>query len=301
MDTSNWSGVCQLPALGVIEASGADAASFLHGQLSQDMQNLAEHSPALAAYCSAKGRMLASLWVWRTAPDRFLLVVDQSILAPTLKRLSMFVLRSKCTLRDASAELSVLGCVRPASDGDFTAPFATAPGQPLTGHGSRLGWAIVPTAEATALVAQGPAIDAERWMWLAVLTGVPRISAPTVDQFVPQMINLELIGGVNFQKGCYPGQEVVARSQYRGTTKRRLFLMHSDHGVQAGQEVFSAADPDQPAGMVVNTAAAPGDGLGWHALVELKLAAADAAVHAESAQGPLLTPRALPYAIPSAE
>lgn len=309
MDTSGWQGLTLAPGFGVVEAVGDDAATFLHGQLSQDMVHLALNQPALAAYCSPKGRMLASLWVWRTAPDRFWLVMDASVLPATLKRLRMFVMRAKCTLTDVSDRMAVVGGVVPEAVVDTTAlPWATSlapvPGQPRTGTGSRLAWAIWPTDEVDARLAEGPRIEASQWSWLLILTGVPRITAPTVDQFVPQMVNLELIGGVNFQKGCYPGQEVVARSQYRGTTKRRLFLLAAAAEVAAGQEVFSESDPSQPAGMVVCAAPQPGSADTWHALVELKLAAMEAGLHAggpDGAPGPVLQRLALPYEVSTAE
>jgi tRNA-modifying protein YgfZ len=129
-----------------------------------------------------------------------------------------------------------------------------------------------------------------------VLSGVPRVMACTTDQFVPQMLNLELLGGVNFKKGCYPGQEVVARSQYRGTLKRRTYLMACDAPVAAGAEVFHSDDPGQPAGMVVLAASlqAPPHA----ALVELKMAALlGGTLHAGSVQGPRLSPSTLPYAL----
>jgi folate-binding Fe-S cluster repair protein YgfZ len=112
-------------------------------------------------------------------------------------------------------------------------------------------------------------------------------------------VNLELVGGVDFRKGCYPGQEVVARSQYRGTLKRRMYRAHVGAPTSAGAEVFSAADPNQPCGMVVNAAMAPGGGTDL--LVELKLDAVDTTIHLATADGPLLTLQTLPYAIPVAE
>jgi folate-binding protein YgfZ len=117
----------------------------------------------------------------------------------------------------------------------------------------------------------------------------------TVEQFVPQMVNLELVGGVSFQKGCYPGQEIVARSQYRGTVKRRAMLFELDAPAQPGQEVFAADDPAQPAGMVVNAATLDGHA----ALVELKLAQAGAALHLQAADGASLRRRPLPYTLPA--
>jgi len=141
-----------------------------------------------------------------------------------------------------------------------------------------------------------PLLDADVWRWLEVRSGVPRVQAATADQFVPQMLNLELLGGVNFKKGCYPGQEVVARSQFRGTLKRRTYLMDSDAPLAAGAEAFHSEDPDQPAGMVVLGASLPGGANS--ALVELKMAAlAKGTLHAGSAAGPRLTPAALPYTL----
>ena len=136
------------------------------------------------------------------------------------------------------------------------------------------------------------------WQWLEVCSGVPLIEAATVDAFVPQMLNLELLGGVDFQKGCYPGQEIVARSQYRGTIKRRTFLFEVDAPAAAGQEVFHTGDPGQPAGQVVNAAPRPG-GSGSGALVEIKLAAlGEGTLHLGSPDGPVLHQRPLPYALP---
>jgi folate-binding protein YgfZ len=140
-----------------------------------------------------------------------------------------------------------------------------------------------------------PLLGDEQWQRLEVTSGVPRITAATVEQFVPQMINLERVGGVDFQKGCYPGQEVVARSQYRGTLKRRMHLFATGGAAQPGQELFHSADPAQPAGMVVNSAS---DATGTRLLAEVKLAALDGgSLHLGSAQGPALQRLDLPYSI----
>ena len=136
------------------------------------------------------------------------------------------------------------------------------------------------------------------WRQLSASSGVPVIEAATVDQFVPQMVNLELIGGVDFKKGCYPGQEVVARSQYRGTLKRRMFLFDVPAAAQPGQELFHSADPGQPAGLIANAAPSPAGGS--RVLAEVKLVALDeGSLHLGSADGPVLTRRELPYAVPT--
>ena len=133
--------------------------------------------------------------------------------------------------------------------------------------------------------------------WLDVHSGVARVTSATQEQFVPQMINWEVVGGVNFRQGCYPGQEVVARSQYRGTIKRRLHLAHIDGAPpQPGQALVATSDPDQPCGMIVQAAIAPSGG--YDALVELKLAAREANdVRLGAADGPALAFAELPYDI----
>jgi folate-binding protein YgfZ len=149
---------------------------------------------------------------------------------------------------------------------------------------------VGPAGEAPA----GPALAPVLWQWGEVRAGIATVTAPIVEAFVPQMLNYESVGGVNFKKGCYPGQEIVARSQFRGTLKRRAFIVHADAELAAGQEVFHAADREQPAGIVAQAAPAPTGG--WDAIVSLQLAAAEAGdLHAGSAEGASLQLLPLPY------
>jgi len=291
-------GVAALADWGVIRAAGAEAASFLHGQLTHDIEHLGTGEARLAGYCSPKGRLLASFIVWRPAADEVLLACPAGVLPGALKRLSMFVLRAKCKLSDASAELPLFGVA-----GEDAA--ALVGGLSTWGCRAADGRTVIrlPDAQATprALVAGaapvGSPLRLADWHWLAVQSGVATIEAATVDQFVPQMLNFELVGGVNFQKGCYPGQEVVARAQYRGTVKRRAFLFHTDSAVQAGDEIFHSNDPGQPAGRVANAAPAPQGGSA--VLAEVKLAArADGSLHLGAADGPMLVPQDMPYDLP---
>ena len=300
-------GALRLHDWGVIRANGDEAAKFLHGQLTQDIEHLQAGQARLAGYCSVKGRLMATFVVWRPAPDILFLACSADLLAAVLKRLSMFVLRAKCKLSDASAELPVWGLAGPSAQAalDDAAP-ALPWGQSEHQGGTvvRLPAAMVDGAAVARFLFVGntppalPALDADAWRWLEVHSGVARVVAATTEQFVPQMVNFELVGGVSFQKGCFPGQEVVARSQYRGTVKRRSQVLHSTVGLHPGQEVFHSADPEQPAGMVVLAGCS---GSAQHAaLVQLKLAAlADGSLHAGSASGPTLVPGALPYAIPT--
>lgn len=294
-------GIAPLPHLGLIRARGADAVKFLQGQLTNDVAGIGPSQGRLAGFCSAKGRLQASFIVWKLADDELLLACATSVLAATLKRLSMFVLRAQCKLSDANAELVLLGATgasAAAMVGD-TAVWGVrpAPGGTLVRLPDVDG---VPRALLAVAPAEAPQVGLPTNLWrlLEVRSGIPTIEAATVEQFVPQMLNFELIGGVDFQKGCYPGQEVVARSQYRGTIKRRMFLFECDALAQPGQEVFNSADTSQPAGMVVN-AAALSAGAGSAALVEVKLAALETgSLHLGGADGALLRPSALPYAVP---
>ncbi len=300
-------GAVRLDDWGVIRAFGDDAAKFLHGQLTQDIEHLAAGQARLAGFCSAKGRLMASFVVWRPQPAEVLLACSADLLPAVLKRLSMFVLRAKCKLSDASAELPLWGLAGVSAVqalGD-AAP-SSAWGQTGAGRGAviRLPDAVVDGIALPRLLLAGgemptlPCLDMPAWRAFEVHSGVARVMAATLEQFVPQMVNLELVGGVNFQKGCYPGQEVVARSQYRGTLKRRSVVMNCPAALAPGSEIFHDGDPEQPAGRVVLSGALPGrDPV---TLVEVKLAALESGtLHAGAADGPLLTPGALPYAFPT--
>ncbi|MFT3856911.1 MAG: folate-binding protein [Aquabacterium sp.] len=314
IDASSWGGALRVSDLGVILAEGPDAANFLHGQLSQDVNGQTANEARLAAYCSAKGRMLASVLTLRPQPELLWLLTDRQVLPGLVKRLSMFVLRAKAKLSDASESLCVVGLLgQPAADalGDALGDAAPTSAWQAVPHaegvlvrlpdvcGARRWYWVGPHAASAQVMGALPSVDPAQWAWLDVMSGVPRIEAATVDQFVPQMVNFELIGGVNFKKGCYPGQEVVARSQYRGTTKRRAFVVHADAPVQAGQEVFSEADPGQPAGLVINAATRPGGSGGHSALIELKLAAVGSALRTQAGAGLVMAEQ--PYALPLAD
>ena len=294
-------GACALSHLGVIRAEGPDAANFLHNQLTQDFVLLGPAEARLAAMCSAKGRMIASFIGIRPDDERVLLVCSRDILPATLKRLSMFVLRAKVKLSDASADFVLHGLAGTAlAENGLDA--AAVPGQrSVVGEASAV--SLYPAdgvpralwiAPAGALAPKGAALDEELWQWSEVRSGVVTLTAPVVDAFVPQMLNYESVGGVNFKKGCYPGQEVVARSQFRGTRKRRAYLVRAEGPLAAGQEVFAASRAEEPVGTVAQAAAAP-DG-GWAALVSMQIAAIEAGgLHAGTAEGPALAVDPLPY------
>ena len=289
-----------LSHLGVIRVLGADAVKFLQSQLTNDFAAMGLSEARLAGFCSAKGRLQASFIAWKAAHDDVLLACAASVLPATLKRLSMFVLRAQCKLTDATAQVPLRGLVgssaaQATGDASVWEKRDGANGTLIRLPDSAgLARCIVAGTSVDALTETPEALD--QWRWLEVQSGIPTIEAATVDQFVPQMLNFELLGGVDFQKGCYPGQEIVARSQYRGTIKRRMFLFDSPAPMTAGQEIFHDGDAAQPAGMVVNAAPSPVGG--WSALVEAKLAALESgALRLGRAEGVVLQRRELPYAI----
>jgi len=304
-------GGCALPHLGVIQAQGEEAAQFLHNQLTQDVLLLPVGQARLAAFCNAKGRVQASFVLLKTAPDTVLLVLQADLLAQTLKRLSMFVLRAKVRLSDATAQWQLqglAGAAARAAMGD-AAPWqaqAQAQAQAQTQAGAwtvalppaGVGEARVPRALQLTPAGQTPPVvqplEAALWAWGEVLSAVPLITAELFEAFVPQMLNYESVGGVNFKKGCYPGQEVVARSQFRGTLKRRAYLVHADAPLAVGDSVFHEGDAEQPTGTVAAAAAHPVSGC--DAIVSMQTSSAEGgALTVGSATGPALQLLPLPY------
>jgi folate-binding protein YgfZ len=297
-----FDGIVRLSDWTTLRTHGADAATFLQGQLTQDVTGLLRGQARLSGYCSPKGRLLASFIIWRIGDEEFGLLCSADLAAAVRKRLSMFVLRARCRIDDATGQWSVFGLAGPAA-----AQWAGAAIPPWRVREQGLQWLIgLDAADRVPrwLLVQPadmpppalPALEGLAWQWLEVMSGVPRITAATAEHFVPQMINFEVVGGVHFQKGCYPGQEVVARSQYRGTIKRRMHLFATTGSAHPGQEVFHSGDAAQPAGLVVNAAALPG--AGTRVLVEVKLAAFEGgSLHLGSVEGPLLQRLPLPYPV----
>ncbi len=293
-------GITPLNHLGVIRAEGEDAAKFLHGQLTQDFALLGLHEARLAAFLSAKGRMQASFIGFKRSPTEVLLVCSRDLLAPTLKRMSMFVMRAKAKLSDATEDfalyglagnalLSIAGSAEPAwAKAEYGT--ATLVHLPAVGDQPRALWVAPATEPAPA----GAALDPALWAWGEVQSGVATLTAPLVEAFVPQMLNYESVGGVSFKKGCYPGQEVVARSQFRGAIKRRAYLVHAPAALAVGAEVFAQGDLEQPCGTVVQAAPAPGGG--WDAIASLQITAAEhGGLQVGATDGVPLTLGTLPY------
>ena len=293
-------GVAPLPHLGVIQVAGDDAAKFLHGQLTQDFSLLGMTQARLAAFCSAKGRMQASFIGFKRSPTEVLLVCNRDILAPTLKRLSMFVMRAKAKLTDATSDYALFGvagdAIQSIADDDLSIWAKSDIGNASViklypADGVRRALWVAPVTEAAPA---GEVLSTEDWCWGDVRSGIAMISTPIVEAFVPQMLNYESVGGVNFKKGCYPGQEVVARSQFRGTLKRRAYLAHADASMKAGDEIFLTGDDSQPCGTVAQAAQSPLGG--FDAIVSLQISAVETGgMRLGAGSGPVLAVAPAPY------
>jgi folate-binding protein YgfZ len=227
----------RLNRYGLLAVRGDDARAFLHAQLTNDIANLAPDRALLAGWCTAKGRLLASFLVI-PAGDAFLLQLARDLAPSVTKRLSMFVLRAKVKITDESEAWAQYGVWQPASGVAWDGDTVTVP---VDAHRSlRLGKGL----------SLATTKSEDEWTLEEIRAGRPLISAATQDQFVPQMVNFETLGAISFQKGCYPGQEIVARAQYRGEVKRRLKRLELPKGVElkAGAQFEGGVIVDSAAG-----------------------------------------------------
>jgi tRNA-modifying protein YgfZ len=279
----------RLTRYGLLSVTGDDAREFLHAQLTNDVLNLPAERAALAGWCSAKGRLLASFLVI-PAPQGFLLQLARDLAAPVAKRLAMYVLRAKVKVVDESdawTQLGLWGEDLPVRDVAWDGEVATVRvAERRFLRLSRNGDDVKVTAAE------------DDWILQEIHAGRPFISAATQDQFVPQMVNLEMLGGVDFQKGCYPGQEIVARMHYRGTLKQRMYLasIASGEHPQPGEKLYSPDFGEQACGTVVNAAPSPEGGHDLLAVIQIS-AAERGNLHWKAPDGPALELLELPYGV----
>ena len=285
-----------LPRHGLIAVRGDDARAFLHNQLTNDIEHLEPGGARFAGWCSPKGRLLAS-FVAMAMPDGILLQLARELAPAIAKRLGMFVLRAKARVVDesdawhqygtwgagAAARLAAAGL--PVPSGTWAS--AAAEGACVVALGDER-YLVVSRLARPALADGGTPED---WALAEIRDARPFITQATQDQFVPQMANLELVGGVDFKKGCYPGQEIVARTQYRGILKRRMYRVEADEPLADGQPLVSDDFPDQASGMVVNA-------VGGEGLAVLQIASVEQAQPVRlRAGGPALRVSRPPYAL----
>jgi folate-binding protein YgfZ len=301
--------VADLSHNALIGVTGDDAVAFLHGQFTNDVESLAVGHAQWNGWCSPKGRLLATFLLLHTR-EQFLLLLPAEIAPAIAKRLKMYVLRSKVKIVDESELYTRIGIAGEHAAASVASHWGSAPakmasvekdGAVCVALGDERFIALVPAKAAPAvwdLMSSAEArAGAEEWEWTSIRAGIPTIVAATQEAFVPQMANFDLVGGVSFTKGCYPGQEIVARTQYRGGLKRRMALAHLADGDRPapGQNVYSTSFGDQSAGTIVNAARAP-DG-GFDALVVAQLESlARGDLHLGSPDGPRLEIRSQPPA-----
>ncbi|MCW5604073.1 MAG: folate-binding protein YgfZ [Burkholderiales bacterium] len=287
-----------LPQYALLRFSGTDAQSFLHGQLTCDVQALKAGRSSYGGYCTPKGRLLATFLLW--ADDSgYTMLLPATLVEAIRKRLSMYILRAKVRAEivddavvgisgaDAATDIENLGGLRPAS---LQAVEATANACTIALPHDRY-LVILPCPQAGGIAAAAPGA----WECLDIAAGIPFIVQATQEEFVPQMVNLDLIGALSYAKGCYPGQEIVARTHYLGKLKQRMFRVKLAAPAAAGDKLYCAALGDQAAGMIVTAAPA---GNGHEALAVLQTAQArSSSYHLGSLQGPQLELLSLPYAV----
>ena len=265
------SGAAVIPVthFALLRIHGGDAKTFLQGQLTCDLDQVTSDQAQFGGYCTPKGRLLANFMLLST-PQGYLMHTPADVSAVVAERLRKFILRSDVKIERESG-LRALGLVGPAAPALLRQELGTLPQRSLgMGHHERASVVRLPgnnflvVAASTAMAALWEALakravpaGAECWNWAQIEAGVPWITAATQDQFLPQMIGLDAIGGVSFDKGCYTGQEIVARTHYLGEVKRKLRLGHARGGVRAGDVLLRAG---QPCGTVLNAVSIPGDG-----------------------------------------
>ena len=300
--------VCPLLDWTALLVAGPDAGSFLHAQFTNDVTSLAIGAVQHNGYCSPKGRMLACFPMAHTAEAEYLLVVPLGISQALVRRLRMFVLRAKVVVTPLDDTHACIGIAGPAGvNGEQPRALSVTRREAET-------VLALPDGRLLAVCAEGGALSfwetvarsatpagSPVWDWLAINAGIPVITAPTQDKFVPQMLNWELVGGVNFQKGCYPGQEIVARMQYLGKLKERLYRahVHEDSEFPPGTALYGAQFGEQSCGMIVNAAPAPGGGSDVLAVIQIASALNDRVRVSPAAQAPVLELLPLPYPVPA--
>ncbi len=306
--------MCDLSHHGLISVDGEDASDFLQGQLTNDVRDVSLQHSQLSAYCTHKGRMLANFRVFKR-DDSYYLSLPQSLLEGILKRISMFVLMAKVSLKDSSTALVKIGVSGPNANEQLASIISDLPLEvddvtQANGYtvikcaGKHPRYEIYGELEAmktlwSTLDVNAAPVGAEAWEMLNILAGIPTITPETAEAFVPQMANMQVINGVNFQKGCYTGQEVVARMQYLGKVKRRMFRVQIDtrDAVASGDKLFSKdSKSGQGTGQIINAQRDANGGYAALAVIDIADAAAGALqLHDEN--GPAVSVQPLPYSI----
>ncbi len=281
--------IADLSHYGLIEATGEEARDFLQNQFSNDMRLVGVSQSQISAYCNPKGRMLAAFRIFQQG-ETFYLRLPRSILEPTLKRLRMFVLRTKVTLDDASDKLARFGFAGPDADKHLSKILDNVPAE-ANAVAENPGLSVIRLpdtmprfeihGEPNAMISlwkqlaeQATPVGADCWSWLDIQAGIPEVLPETIEAFVPQMVNLGALDGISYKKGCYPGQEVVARMHYLGKLKRRMYRANvSTNTVPSpGDNLYSPTETDQSVGKVVEAQPNPNGGIDLLAVIQIATA-----------------------------
>lgn len=308
--------LADLSNTGLIHFSGEEAFTFLQGQLSCDMRKVDHQTAQHGSYCTPKGRILANFIIWSNAAhNEYFMQLPSTLVETISKRLSMYILRTKVRLKDHSDALIRFGIAGNKARFLVEEIFSNTglPSSPLkimhTEKGSILcrcanRYEIITTPDQAVtiwpqLALQATPVGTICWDWLEIKAGIPVILPITQEQFIPQMVNLDVTGGISFQKGCYTGQEIIARTQYLGKLKRRMYLVNiaSTQPVMAGDHLYVAELSEQPCGMIVNSAPSPDNGYDALAVIQVD-SVQTSKIFWKNLDGPALQILPLPYLLP---
>ena len=304
MDAKVSHSAVELAQYGLLSCTGDEARAFLHAQLTSDIAGLGKDAAHRAGWCSAKGRLMATFLVI-PRENGFLLQLSRDLAAPVAKRLAMFILRSKVKLADVSNDWMQLGIWGPSAAQQIAALGLQAPvtdlGVTHTADGVAVRLAAqrflvaVPAARRPQALGATSADADGTWALEDIRAGQPMVVLATQDLFVPQMVSLERLGAVDFKKGCYPGQEVVARTQYRGVLKRRMVRARVSAPAAPALDVFAEDAPAQASGTVVNAALLPEGGSELLAVLQISSLESGSALHLGAPDGARLELLPLPF------
>ncbi|HAF00488.1 MAG TPA: folate-binding protein [Methylophilaceae bacterium] len=278
--------VCDLSHLGLISLHGEDAITFLQGQVTNDVKQLDSNQAHLSGYCTAKGRLLA-LFLAFSYQSQIYLQLPRSLLTPITKRLKMYVLRSKVNIDDMTDFKIQLGVSGPDAETILSKLFSSIPVNnfqhisteqttilKLPSVNNLARYQLITSIKNAStlwhsLKSSCQPVGKSCWDWLEINAGIPEVVPETQEQFVPQMLNLDLLNGINFKKGCYTGQEIVARTHYLGSVKRRTFLaeLTTSDLPKAGEKLLDQNKNE--VGQIVRLV--PNNNAGVDMLVELRI------------------------------
>ena len=300
----------------VLSVGGADASDFLHGQFTNDLLALPEGQAQLSAYCMPKGQMIANFLIWRTVEGSYRIALPSGLDQAVLQRLQLFKLRADVEIESLADKISLFGvtpsCLEenPRSPVELPQfPLGKAEAGPYTAiawPGQRRRWLVIcPPDAASALwiESEAPSPGSDLWRFWDIEDGIPFVRAENREQFVPQHLNLDLINAINFGKGCYPGQEVVARMKYRGQIKFRTYRLSGDcdEAPIPGDSIHLSENPDaRPCGRVVDARIPPGGGP-CQMLASVRAADAGQPLRLQRPDGPPLEQLPLPYKLTEAD